>query len=307
MRQARSNPKTALQFLAISCKPLRMDRTPGDGAPNREPIFNAPAVVVGLAVLLIALFAAFHFASPRVDDAVLRKFAFVPGRLTVSIWPARAIDLMIRANTDLDAAEELQAMRDLRALGSGPQLWTLVTYAFLHGAWSHVLLNAVWLLAFGPPVARRFGAPRFLAFMGVTAVAAALAHWALSPMDFMPLIGASGADSGLMGAAARFMFQPGAPLGPHAHGHREIEAVPAASLRTMIADPRARIFLIIWFGTNFIFGAFARSLGLSDMPVAWVAHVGGFVAGILVFPLFDRSRTRVAVSATAYPPSTPSF
>ena len=49
--------------------------------------------------------------------------------------------------------------------------------------------------------------------MAVTAVASALAHWALSPMDFSPLIGASGSDSGLMGAATRFMFQPGAPLG----------------------------------------------------------------------------------------------
>jgi membrane associated rhomboid family serine protease len=91
-----------------------------------------------------------------------------------------------------------------------------------------------------------------------------------------------------MGAAARFVFQPGAPLGPHSRARLEIEAIPAGSLRSMVAEPRPRVFLVIWFATNFIFGAFAQSLGLSAMPVAWIAHLGGFGAGILIFPLFDR-------------------
>ncbi len=265
-----------------------MDEMPGNATPRREPIFNVPPVVLGLSVLLVAIYAAFSLARPEIQDLILREFAFAPGRLTVSLWPARAIDLLIRANTDPAAFDQVRAMRELQALGGGSKVWTVLTYAFLHGAWSHVLLNTIWLLAFGPPVARRFGSARFLIFMAVTAIAAALAHWALSPMDFMPLIGASGADSGLMGAATRFMFQPGAPLGPHGYRRLESDAVPAAPLKAVLTDPRARIFLIIWFGTNFIFGAFAQSLGLSAMPVAWIAHVGGFVAGLLIFPLFDR-------------------
>jgi membrane associated rhomboid family serine protease len=265
-----------------------MDRTPRNAAP-REPVFNAPAVVVGLAALLVAFYAAFSLAGPQTQDVIIRNFGFVPGRLTVSIWPARAIDLMIRARTDLAALEQVLAMRDLHALSGGAKPWTLVTYAFLHGAWPHVLLNSVWLLAFGPPVARRFGTPGFLAFMAVTAMAAALAQWAATPMDFAPLIGASGADSGLMGAATRFVFQPGAPLGPHLYRRRENEAIPAGSLRSMVTEPRPRVFLVIWLVTNFIFGAFARQLGLSAMPVAWIAHLGGFVAGLVLFPLFDRA------------------
>ena len=272
-----------------------MDEMPGNPAPRREPIFNVPPVVLGLAILLVAIYAAFSFARPQIQDLIIREYAFVPGRLTVSLWPARAIDLLIRANTDPSALDQVRAMRDLHVLGHGSKVWTLVTYAFLHGAWSHVLLNTVWLLAFGPPVARRLGAARFLVFMGVTSIAAALAHWALAPMDFMPLIGASGADSGLMGAAARFMFQPGAPLGLHVFGSRASDHVPAASLAQMFVDSGPRIFLIIWFGTNFVFGAFAQSLGLSDMPVAWVAHVGGFVAGMLLFPLFDQKGRARAV------------
>ncbi len=268
-----------------------MDRMPGRPSPRHEPMFNAPAAVVVLALAFVAFYAAFDWACPGDQDLVIADFAFVPGRLTVSLWPAEAIKLLIRAKTDPAALDQVQAMRELHALSGGSKPWTPLTYAFLHGSWTHVLLNTVWLVAFGPPVARRFGTVRFLVFMAVTAIISALAQWTASPMEFAPLIGASGADSGLMGAVTRFIFQPGAPLG--ASGFREIEAahsVPAASLGGILTDRRARIFLIVWLVTNFVFGAFARPLGLSDMPVAWVAHLGGFAAGIVLFPLFDRPR-----------------
>ena len=92
-----------------------------------------------------------------------------------------------------------------------------------------------------------------------------------------------------MGAAIRFIFQPGGPLGASGfRGFDAAEAVQPASLGGILADRRARLFLVVWLVTNFVFGAFARPLGLSDMPVAWVAHLGGFFAGIVLFPLFDR-------------------
>lgn len=244
-----------------------MDRMPFGPSPRHEPMFNAPAVVVALALGLIAIYAAFNWAIPRIQDAVIEEFAFVPGRLTVSFWPAEPMP----------------------ALSGGPRLWTLLTYAFLHGSWTHVLLNAIWLVAFGPPVARRFGTVRFLVFMAATAVISALAQWVSSPMEFAPLIGVSGADSGLMGAALRFIFQPGGPLGASvSKGDDAVESAKPASLGGILADRRARLFLVVWLVTNFVFGAFARPLGLSDMPVAWVAHLGGFFSGILLFPLFDR-------------------
>ena len=219
---------------------------------------------------------------------MVRQFAFVPGRLTISIWPRRLIELLDRANSDRSALQQARMIRELGILGGGAKPWTLLTYAFLHGSWTHVLLNSVWLVAFGPPIARRFGSARFLLFLAVTAVFSALAHWASAPMDFSPLIGASGADSGLMGAATRFMFQPGAarPMAPL--GQPKIESIPAASLRGVFADRRAMIFLGIWLVTNFIFGAGAQTFGFSDAPVAWLAHVGGFFSGLLLFPLFDR-------------------
>ena len=79
-------------------------------------------------------------------------------------------------------------------------------------------------------------------------------------------------------------------------GFNAVETVPAASLGGILADRRARIFLGVWLATNFVFGAFAQSLGVSDMPVAWVAHLGGFLAGIILFPLFDRPPRPLAAS-----------
>lgn len=84
-----------------------------------------------------------------------------------------------------------------------------VTYAFLHGSWMHILSNAIWMLAFGAPVARRFGTARFLVLGGVSAVCAALVHLAFHWGEPVPMIGASGAVSGFMGAAIRFAFTPG--------------------------------------------------------------------------------------------------
>jgi membrane associated rhomboid family serine protease len=243
------------------------DSSFSDRERRREPIFFVPFVVVALVATLLAIHAVFSQVDADTQDALIDQFAFVPGRLTLLI-------------SDPAAAK----------------IWTLLTYALLHGSWTHVLVNSVWLVAFGPPIARRFGPVRFLLFFALTAIAGALAHWAVRPSDLSPLIGASAADSGLMAAAARFMFQPGAPLsGRQDLSHLVVEAgeqTRASSLRELFSQRRALIFIGIWMVTNFVFGAGAQTLGASEAPVAWIAHVGGFVAGLLAFPLFDRSPRR---------------
>ena len=261
-----------------------------DGARSREPIFFVPFVVVALVAALLAIHAVLTQLGAATQDAVVRDLAFLPGRLTVWIWPDQLGELLSRANTDPSALEQARILRYFNVPEGG--VWTLLTYALLHGSWTHVGLNSIWLIAFGPPVARRFGSVRFLAFFALTAVAGALAHWAADPMDFSPLIGASAANSGLMAAAARFVFQPGAPLGgPQDFSRLVIEAGderPVPSLRELLSERRAVIFIVIWMATNFVFGAGAQALGASQAPIAWIAHVGGFVVGLVAFPLFDR-------------------
>ena len=270
--------------------------SPPDGAPfetRREPIFNVPTVVIALLAVLIGAYAALSAVSPETQDTAMRLFAFQPLRLTLAISPDRLTALLAKVNTDSEAFTEATLFRQ-----HGAAWWTILTYAFLHGSWTHVILNTVWLLAFAPPVARRFGAIRFLVFFAFTAAAGALTHWAFYAMDFTPLVGASAADSGMMGAATRFVFQPGAALGSF-EGRSPSEGqslndTPAPSLLQLLQQRRAVIFIVIWMATNFIFGASAQSLGASEAPVAWLAHVGGFLAGLIVFPLFDPKRAQSA-------------
>jgi membrane associated rhomboid family serine protease len=270
-----------------------------NAAPKiREPIFDAPFVVVALVAILIAIHAVVSLAGPQTEDAVIGQFAFIPGKLTFALWPDRFGDLQARANMGSEALQQARIVRDfLLQQGGGANLWRLLTYAFVHGSWSHIGLNAIWIIAFGPPVARRLGSLRFLALFAATAVAGALVHWAFNTMDFTPLIGASAADSGLMAAAARFVFQPGGPLGaPGGYSRSSAGAnydVPAPPLLQLLRERRVAIFLIIWLATNFIFGAGAQIFGFSEAPVAWLAHIGGFALGLFLFPLFDRRPPRV--------------
>ena len=264
---------------------------PTSGAARvREPAFSIPAVVVALVVALLAVHAVVEWLGDGARVTAYLDWGFIPGRLTAALWPDQLDPLRARGNFDPEALQQARIFRDL--LNEGAKPWTLATYAFLHGSWTHVGVNCIWLVAFGPPVARRFGAVRFILFFLVTAVAGALAHWALAPMDLAPLIGASAADSGLMAAAARFMFQPRAPLGAEDVSRETLSQsrtdAPAASLLEMLTQRRALVFIGFWLVSNFVFGAGAQTLGASEEPVAWVAHVGGFLAGLLLFPLFDR-------------------
>ena len=96
--------------------------------------------------------------------------------------------------------------------GPGAEFWTFFTYALLHADWMHLGFNAVWLLAFASPVARRFGALRFLMFFAATIAGGALAYLLAHAGALAPMIGASAGISGMMGAAARFAFEPGGSL-----------------------------------------------------------------------------------------------
>jgi membrane associated rhomboid family serine protease len=156
----------------------------------------------------------------------------------------------------------------------------------------HLLVNLVWLLAFGSPVAWRFGSVRFLALFAVTAAAGALVHLATHAGELAPLIGASAGISGAMAAAVRFAFDQRGPLGILRGAGPEAFRVPAAPLSQALRNPQVLAFLIVWFVLNLLFGASSVPGVLSDDSIAWQAHFGGFFAGLLLFPLFDPVRRR---------------
>jgi membrane associated rhomboid family serine protease len=260
---------------------------------HREPIFDLPFAVLALVVVLLAIHFGVSFLSDSAQDALVRQFAFIPGRLTIAIWPDQLSQLLAKANLNREALRQAVILRHFHVVEDGPKIWTLLTYALLHGSWTHVGLNAIWIVAFGPPLARRLGALRFLLLFAAASIAGALTHWAFNTLDFTPLIGASAGDSGLMAAAARFVFEPGGPLGGVGHSRvasPSADLVAAPPLWRLFRDRRVLIFLGVWLIGNFVFGAGAQIFGLSEAPVAWVAHVGGFALGLFAFPVFDRKR-----------------
>jgi membrane associated rhomboid family serine protease len=229
-------------------------------------MLNVPPVVT----LTIAVMALVHAVrafvlTPRGDLEFLLLFSFIPARYSDPTCLVQS------------------GVPD----GWGAQIWTFVTYGLIHGDLTHLGLNAVWLLAFGSAVARRFGAARFLAFSAVTAAAGAVAHLATHPGDCWPMVGASAAISGFMAAAIRFVFQAGGPLGLLGGSGGAGYAIPAAPLLVTLRDPRVIVFLAVWFGLNILFGLISLPLIDDQQSVAWQAHIGGFVAGLVLFPLFD--------------------
>jgi membrane associated rhomboid family serine protease len=90
-----------------------------------------------------------------------------------------------------------------------------------------------------------------------------------------------------MAGSLRFVFQSGGPLEMFRHSDAAAYRVPAASLAVALRDPRIIIFLVAWFGLNLLFGIGASSFPGVEQSVAWQAHIGGFIAGLLLFALFD--------------------
>lgn len=233
-----------------------------------EPVFNVPAVLL----TLIGSFVVIHvgreyFLSEDADLEVLLRFAFIPARYDAAFNPDGTFPG-----------------------GFGAKIWTFVTYAFLHGDFMHLGVNTIWLLPFGTAVARRFGTVRFLVLFAVTAAGGALAHFLTHPGQIYPMIGASGAVSGMMAAALRFAFQRGGPIERWRRPDPQSYFIPAAPIFVALRNPTVLIFLLVWFGMNFIFGITPTIGPGAGQEVAWQAHVGGFLAGLLLFPLFDPVR-----------------
>ena len=234
---------------------------------KREPALNIPPVVVAVLAILVLVHGVRVFVlTPDQNSEVLWLFAFDPIRYGIGILPPEALPG-----------------------GWGAQIWTFVTYALLHASWIHLGVNAIWFLPFGSAMARRFGALRFLMFFAVTAAAGAFAHLLAYGGQNAPVIGASAAISGTMAGAMRFAFQRGGPLSFWRTGGESDYRVPAASLSDTLRQPAVLVFLVVWFGINLLFGLISLPIGGvgGGEVVAWQAHIGGFLAGLLLFSWFD--------------------
>jgi len=153
--------------------------------------------------------------------------------------------------------------------------WPFITYMFLHGGWTHFLSNMWILYLFGDNVEDRMGHGRFLIFYLLVGVIAGLAQFSFNIHSTLPAIGASGAIAGVMGAY--FVMFPES---------RVITFVPIFFIPYFI-EISAFVYLGAWFIMQFFSGTLSIVAGAAG-GIAWWAHIGGFVAGILLLPLFKK-------------------
>jgi membrane associated rhomboid family serine protease len=233
--------------------------------PAAQPAFNLPPVVVWLSVVMILIHVARTvLLSADWSNRILFYFAF---------WPVRYDP-------------------ELMATGTGPgglaaDIWSFVTYGFLHGGAMHIIFNLLWMAIFGSAVARRFGSWRFLLLSALCAAAGAATHLLFHFGEAAPMIGASAAVSGHMAAALRFIFELGGPLGAFRRQDLAAYRVPAVGLGESLANRQVLGFMAVWFGLNIVFGVMSTPLVGGGASIAWEAHIGGFLMGLLLFPLLD--------------------
>lgn len=159
-------------------------------------------------------------------------------------------------------------------------LMPLVTSMFLHGGWLHLLGNMLYLWVFGDNVEDRMGHVKFFLFYLAAGIAGALAQISADPGSTIPTIGASGAIAGVLGAY--FLWYPRA---------RILTLVPIFLFISIVEIP-AIYYLFLWFGLQLINGLV--SLAMPGNVVAWWAHVGGFLAGVVLALLKGRENDTVS-------------
>jgi membrane associated rhomboid family serine protease len=231
-------------------------------APPRQPIFRAPAVVLWLIAALAGLHALRLWLPSALGQDMVYEYALIPARYSHAFVASQAGLAASWPGTVLERAIPF------------------VSYMGLHNDWTHLVINSLWLLAFGPVVARRQGPLLFLVFFLVCGVAGALTYVALNWGSPVPVVGASGAISGLMAAALRML--PGqAPW-----------AEPGTAPLAPLFSRQILIFTLVWAAINIVAGVTGLGVGGQSGLIAWQAHLGGFLAGLLLCGPFDALRPR---------------
>jgi membrane associated rhomboid family serine protease len=195
--------------------------------------------------------------SERSLNASVCNLGLIPGELTGTVAPGTGFPMGPQAVCETD---------------SGMQLSHLITSMFLHGSWMHLLGNMWFLWLFGNNIEDSMTRPRFVLFYLICGLAAALAQVLAQPNSAVPMVGASGAISGVMGAY--LILYPRVKV---------YTLITLGFFITTYALP-AWVMLIYWMGLQLLGGYTQHGQG----GVAFFAHVGGFVAGVALIKLFER-------------------
>lgn len=226
---------------------------------RNEPIFNVPSAVVAVVGMMAAVHLARVLLPADWDNWLVGLLAFIPKR-------------------ESDFAPMLPG-------GYVTAVTSFVTHMLVHGDINHLLFNGAWMLAFGGAIALRVGNARFLAFALFCGVLGVLFFWVLNFNRLIPVVGASGAIAGLMGGTFRFLFSA-MDNGGFARLRAAPRSVPLMPLVVALRDRRVIAASAVWILLNLL-AILGIGTGAGSGGIAWEAHVGGYVAGLLGFGLFD--------------------
>ncbi|HYL58352.1 MAG TPA: rhomboid family intramembrane serine protease [Candidatus Acidoferrales bacterium] len=226
-------------------------------APRRLTPVNIALVAANVAVFF------FEVSLGRRASEVLGRFAMVPANISAALSSRTTL---------IDGA--------VAHHGRLAPLETIVTSMFLHAGIWHVAGNMLYLFVFGAAVEWRMGSSRYALFYFASGVAAALATVWIAPQSSVPVIGASGAIAGVLGAY--FIFFPRG---------RILTILPLFIFIQFIEIP-AVLYLLFWFAVQLFSGIGEGGRGAMMGGVAWWAHVGGFMFGLGAAPMIARARPR---------------
>jgi membrane associated rhomboid family serine protease len=220
----------------------------------------ATFAIVGINIIIWVLVQGMGFGAPLLRS--VWEFGLIPGELLHRLAPG----------TEIPVAQGMAYLVE-----GHPKWYTLFTHMFLHSGWLHIIGNMWFLLLFGDNVEDAMGSVKFVAFYLLCGLAAAGAQMLSSPGSAVPMVGASGAIGGVMGAYA--LLYPRAPV------HM---LVFLGFFVTRVVVP-AYLMLGYWFLLQFLGGL--PSLGSASGGVAFWAHIGGFAVGVaLAKPFCDPQR-----------------
>jgi len=217
-----------------------------------NPSYTTPYVTYALIALCVLVFLWQWSLGPQAGEAALYALGLIPDVLFGGARLSPDIALV-------------------------PPAATVITSMFLHGGWLHLLGNMLYLWIFGDNIEDSMGHVRFVVFYLACGIAAAMFQAVPAPTSQIPMVGASGAISGVLGAYAL--------LHPRAH---VLVLIPLGLFSQLVRLP-ALLVLGLWFGMQLL----SELLASSDAGVAFRAHLGGFITGVILIPFFKRTRVRL--------------
>ena len=244
---------------------------------DNNPTVRTPFVTVTLVVLnVLAFLWLISLPDGGARESLIVRRGFVPARLAQLSNPNQVVvvDLDKPEREDIPQIRHAPAVQIILPPDRGDVLASLITTMFLHGGWMHLIGNMWFLWLFGNNIEDRLGHFVFFCFYLVGGLFATFCHWAHDPASTIPVIGASGAVSAVLGAYA--VTFPTA----------RVKCLIFLFIFVTIIELPALAVLGIWFVTQLLDALGSVHLGL-DGGVAWWAHVGGFVSGCVLMPLLS--------------------